>query len=221
MRGVATREGAFVAARYCTNCGQELGHEVTFCSNCGRPVQETAVMPTPEADVSVPPLPSRWKVEDAVSPLTEHDGDLGRKEWWQTSTGQVVGAVAGLLVIGAIGAAIFPGAGDFVGVLVIMCALVALAVSFFKAGSVGNGGQQGPGSGEEQQVPTGSYEEPVADGERSHALDEAIGRYLRRGYFVQFRTATTAQLVRRKKFSFLWALFWVLFLGVGIIIYLV
>ena len=42
-------------------------------------------MPTPEANVSVPPLPSPWQVEDAVSPLTEHDGDLGRKEWWQTS----------------------------------------------------------------------------------------------------------------------------------------
>src|SRR5215203_1456268 len=41
--------------RYCSNCGQELHPEDRFCSNCGRPVHLTARVPTPEADVSVPP----------------------------------------------------------------------------------------------------------------------------------------------------------------------
>ena len=41
--------------RYCSNCGQELLPEDRFCSNCGRPLHLTARVPTPEADVPVPP----------------------------------------------------------------------------------------------------------------------------------------------------------------------
>lgn len=48
-------DGGIVANRYCTNCGQELQDEVRFCPNCGKSVMETAAVPTPEADVSVPP----------------------------------------------------------------------------------------------------------------------------------------------------------------------
>jgi hypothetical protein len=43
--------------RYCRNCGQELQPEDQFCANCGSPVQQTATVPTPEADVPVPPPP--------------------------------------------------------------------------------------------------------------------------------------------------------------------
>jgi len=46
-----------VANRYCGNCGQELSPDSRFCPSCGRPVHETAHVPTPEADVPVPPLP--------------------------------------------------------------------------------------------------------------------------------------------------------------------
>jgi predicted ester cyclase len=42
--------------RYCTNCGHKLKLEDQFCSNCGRPVHQTARVPTPEADIPVPPL---------------------------------------------------------------------------------------------------------------------------------------------------------------------
>ena len=45
-------------SRYCGNCGNELRPEDQFCPNCGKPVHETAKVPTPEADVPVPPLPS-------------------------------------------------------------------------------------------------------------------------------------------------------------------
>ena len=41
--------------RYCSACGQELRPEDLFCSNCGKPVHLTAHIPTPEADVPVPP----------------------------------------------------------------------------------------------------------------------------------------------------------------------
>ncbi len=43
--------------RYCRNCGQELKPEDQFCAGCGRSVHVTAHVPTPEADVSLPPPP--------------------------------------------------------------------------------------------------------------------------------------------------------------------
>ena len=42
--------------RYCSNCGHELGLEDRLCPNCGRPTHQTAWVPTPEADMPVPPL---------------------------------------------------------------------------------------------------------------------------------------------------------------------
>ncbi len=42
--------------RYCSNCGYELSLEDQLCPNCGRPVHQTARVPTPEADVPAPPL---------------------------------------------------------------------------------------------------------------------------------------------------------------------
>lgn len=44
--------------RHCGNCGQELSPGNQFCPNCGQPVHETAQVPTPEADVNVPPPPA-------------------------------------------------------------------------------------------------------------------------------------------------------------------
>lgn len=41
--------------RYCRDCGHELSVGDRFCPNCGKPAHETAHVPTPEADVSVPP----------------------------------------------------------------------------------------------------------------------------------------------------------------------
>jgi hypothetical protein len=45
--------------RYCRSCGQELRAEDQFCANCGRPVHATAHVPTPEADVPIPPPPQQ------------------------------------------------------------------------------------------------------------------------------------------------------------------
>jgi uncharacterized membrane protein YvbJ len=46
-----------VADRYCSNCGHELAQDDRSCPNCGSPVHQTAQVPTPEADVPVPPPP--------------------------------------------------------------------------------------------------------------------------------------------------------------------
>jgi hypothetical protein len=55
---------------------------------------------------------------------------------------------------------------------------------------------------------------------RAAILDAEIERYVALGYRVQARTATTAQLVRPKTFSAGWAIFWLLMLFVGLLIYL-
>jgi uncharacterized membrane protein len=52
------------------------------------------------------------------------------------------------------------------------------------------------------------------------ALQEQIRWYVRHGYRVVNQTATTAQLVKPKRFSFLWAILWLLMFGVGLLVYL-
>src|SRR5215213_10146003 len=44
-----------MADRYCRNCGHGLAEDDRFCPDCGSPVHEVAHVPTPEADVPVPP----------------------------------------------------------------------------------------------------------------------------------------------------------------------
>ena len=51
-------------------------------------------------------------------------------------------------------------------------------------------------------------------------LQEHIGWYVRQGYRVVSQTGTAAQLVKPKRFSFVWALGWFLLFGIGLIVYL-
>ena len=55
---------------------------------------------------------------------------------------------------------------------------------------------------------------------RKQALTAAIARYVRQGYRVVNQTDTTAQLVRPKQFSCLWATLWFLVFGIGLLIYI-
>ncbi len=57
--------------RYCSNCGQELGDAGQFCPNCGSPAHQTARVPTPEADVPVPPLPGQQQAGESGPPPTQ------------------------------------------------------------------------------------------------------------------------------------------------------
>ncbi len=57
--------------------------------------------------------------------------------------------------------------------------------------------------------------------ERTELLQREITKYVRRGFHVVSQTDTTAQLVKPKKFSLLWALLWFLLFGIGLIIYLI
>jgi hypothetical protein len=53
------REEGILEGRYCGNCGHELSEDARFCPECGQPVHETAHIPTPEADVQLPPPPGQ------------------------------------------------------------------------------------------------------------------------------------------------------------------
>lgn len=52
------------------------------------------------------------------------------------------------------------------------------------------------------------------------ALDAKVEQFVRKGYIVQSRTDTCAQLIKPKKFSFLWAFVWFCCFGVGVLVYL-
>ncbi len=66
---------------------------------------------------------------------------------------------------------------------------------------------------------------PIAEGSAplapiaANRLDGEIARYVEAGYRITERTPTSAQLVRPKTFSFVWAFLWFLALGVGVLIY--
>ena len=57
--------------------------------------------------------------------------------------------------------------------------------------------------------------------ERRTILEKTIARYSRRGFRIENRTDTTAQLVKRKEFSCLAASLWFLLFGIGILVYIV
>lgn len=51
-------------------------------------------------------------------------------------------------------------------------------------------------------------------------LQERINHYVAKGYRVVSQTETSAQLVRPKTFSFVWAFLWFLLFGVGLLVYI-
>ena len=85
--------------RYCRNCGQELQPEDSFCANCGRPVHVTATVPTPEADVSVPPPPIQ-QAEDRAVPPPAPQVSSGEGQVRSAPRGPMWGMLAVFLVIG-------------------------------------------------------------------------------------------------------------------------
>ncbi len=52
------------------------------------------------------------------------------------------------------------------------------------------------------------------------SLDPVIAYYVSKGYRVISQTETSAQLVKSKKFSFFWGVFWFLIFIVPFVIYL-
>jgi hypothetical protein len=146
---------------------------------------------------------------------------LGKVEREERTRGWlfILGAVVWVL---ALAAAIDSGSGGGVILVLVIGIVVALA---FSRGE--------PGAGRARATPTGARKDesgrwvlregtgrPLSEAERSALLDGEISDYAGEGFSVRQRTATTAQLVRPKKFSFFWAPVWFLMLGVGLVVYL-
>jgi hypothetical protein len=93
-------------ARYCGICGNELDPEDRFCQNCGRPVHQTAQVPTPEADVPVPPPPQQ---EAGTQPLEQADAQP-RQPW--TTRQLALGCLGVFFVVFVVGAFLSALAGN-------------------------------------------------------------------------------------------------------------
>jgi Glucodextranase, domain B/Domain of unknown function (DUF4352)/zinc-ribbon domain len=97
---------AEIPARYCGNCGNELDPEDRFCQNCGRAVHQTAQVPTPEADVPVPPPPQQ---EAGTQPLEQADAQP-REPW--TTRQYALGCLGVFFVVFVVGAFVAALAGN-------------------------------------------------------------------------------------------------------------
>jgi hypothetical protein len=203
-----------VADRYCRNCGHELGQDDRFCSSCGRAIHETAVIPTPEADVPVPPLTERQEPSPGLVSGEQRSSAVSASSTRNANSTRnafiALGVGVGVVVLGI---AAYTGA-QWAGVLLMLMILPALAI-FLRTGNRPTILAAGPA------VLRQGSERPIPEAERSRLLDEEVGTYMRKGFFVRQRTTTTAQLVRPKRFSFVWALLWFLLFGVGIVVYLI
>jgi hypothetical protein len=83
--------------------------EDRFCANCGRPVQETAAVPTPEADVPVPPpAESTPQSEDRSAPPQAPQTSPGDQIGYQIGAG----IVSALRVTTRVGRSSWPWAGS-------------------------------------------------------------------------------------------------------------
>jgi hypothetical protein len=94
-------------ARYCGNCGNELDPEDRFCQVCGRPVHQTAQVPTPEADVPVPPPPQQ---EEAGEQPLEQAEAQPREPW--TTRQYALGCLGVFFVVFVVGAFVAALAGN-------------------------------------------------------------------------------------------------------------
>lgn len=101
--------------RYCRNCGQQLLLEDRFCAGCGRPVHHTAHVPTPEADVPVPPpTPDEGGVSSPQQQQPRQSGFWDQKQQprqpglWDQIKRPMFWFVGSLLVASVIGAALDP-----------------------------------------------------------------------------------------------------------------
>jgi Ca2+/Na+ antiporter len=201
-----------VALRYCTNCGTELREEDRFCRGCGRPVDATAVVAIPESDVPVPPPPPQEASSEQAPSAT---GGLGGVHEPMSRRNAYIALGVTILIF----ALVIAVAAKSVGWTFIL--VIALAVVFYRFFYLGDDRGVSDKDDAGRLVLRAGHTEPISEAERSRELDEEIQEYVRQGFFVRHRTATTAQLVRPKRFSFVWALLWFLMFGIGILVYLI
>jgi WD40 repeat protein len=92
-----------VADRYCTNCGHELAEGDRFCPNCGRPLHRTAHVPTPEADVPVPPPPHQ-RAEGTAPPPPQSGAPITQHPRSRRGLLTGLGALGAVILVGLVAA---------------------------------------------------------------------------------------------------------------------
>jgi len=179
-------------------------------------VHEVATVSTPEADMPVPPPLTHD--EATAEEENPQDQDIEPTVWWQTPTGKVLGVIAAIVTVLAVLAS---GNGNAI-ILVLAIGLLLFGLSNRTSKSESESAGSIPGKDSAGRlVLRAGYTEPVSEAERTRELEEEIAQYMRDGFFVRQRTAYTAQLLRPKRFSFIWALLWFLVFGIGIVVYLI
>jgi hypothetical protein len=161
--------------------------------------------------VLIPPPPAQDEVTAAAG--IPQDQDTEPTEWWQSPTGKVLGAIVAIVTVLVILANLNGGSAIM---LLAIAGLLAFALYTRRGDQVESAGERGG-----RLVLRPGFDEPVSEAERSRELEEEIAQYMHEGFFVRQRSATTAQLIRPKKFSFIWALLWFLLFGIGIVVYLI
>jgi zinc-ribbon domain len=99
-----------VADRYCSNCGYALSENDHFCPNCGRPVHQTAHVPTPEADVPVPP-PPRQRAEGTAPPPPQAGAPITQQPRSRRRLLVGLGALGAVIVVGLVATLTYPTLG--------------------------------------------------------------------------------------------------------------
>ena len=94
--------------RHCSHCGHELAEDDQFCPNCEKPVHEVAHVPTPDADVPVPPQQSGGAVPPQQGAAASSTGP-GRGQGIPSRFSNLSGLQIAVAVIGGIIAAIVGG----------------------------------------------------------------------------------------------------------------
>lgn len=76
-----------MADRYCRNCGHELETNGRFCAGCGGAVQQTAHIPTPQANVPLNPPPYQQQSVFNPQQVSSSGSGMGRvrtRYYWIT-----------------------------------------------------------------------------------------------------------------------------------------
>ena len=125
-----------------------------------------------------------------------------------------------LLVFGCIFSSIFQGTHSNGFLSVLSCLSFLAAVIFVGIGFVLRGRNIKASDMAATNTPPVQNTNPQPAEQRREILQQRINQYIRQGYRVVSQTDTTAQLIKPKQFSCLWATLWFLLFGIGILVYL-
>ncbi len=218
---------------YCANCGTEYTQSARFCNSCGTRVSVVTssasgvdtvsdAAPVPDAE----PAPQELH---AVEELTQADkraawtdltsNDLTRDQLVHRRRINKRMSIFVMLPIGIL-CLLFALWSQLWGLLFLAVPLLFLGIAsaFTDPTKVSDRTRIISDLSASPVSPT--HAAPVAGIFVTGQLSDQIHKYVRQGYRIMQQTEMTVQLVKPKRFRFLWATFWFLFLGIGLLVYI-